>query len=241
MSPSRSSTCGWSRWAMRRSALSGSPCDPVETIDELLVGPVVELARRDEQAVRAPCDVLSERADVDVLAHRAADEADLAPERGRGVDDLLHAVDVRGEARDDDAALAAPEDARRAAGPTIVSLGEKPGRSAFVESPHSSSTPLAAELGQPAHVGGRAVDRRLVELVVAGDEHRPDVAGRGDRARVRDRVRHVDELDVERARPRCARPGCTSTTSTSWSLCSSSLERAIAIVSGPPKTGMSAP
>ncbi len=30
VSPSRSSTGGWSRWAMRRSALSGSPCDPVE-------------------------------------------------------------------------------------------------------------------------------------------------------------------------------------------------------------------
>ena len=51
-----------------------------------------------------------------------------------------------------------------------------PGRSAFVESPHSSSTPVAAELGQARHVGRRAADRRLVELVVAGEEDRAELA-----------------------------------------------------------------
>ena len=35
---------------------------------------------------------------------------------------------------------------------------------------------LAAELGQPRHVGGRAADRRLVELVVAGEEDRAELA-----------------------------------------------------------------
>ena len=57
-------------------------------------------------------------------------------------------------------------------GPATDSLGEKPGRSALVESPQSSSRPSRAQLGQAADVGRLAVDRRLVELVVAGDEHR---------------------------------------------------------------------
>ena len=39
----------------------------------------------------------------DVLQHRTADERDLAPVRDRGLRDLLHAVQVRREARDDEA------------------------------------------------------------------------------------------------------------------------------------------
>ena len=59
-------------------------------------------------------------------------------------------------------------------GPTSDSEPDTPGRSAFVESPQSSSRPLAPHLRQPRHVGGSAADRRLVELVVAGEEHRPE-------------------------------------------------------------------
>ena len=40
---------------------------------------------------------------------------------------------------DDDAPLAAAGRSPASLGPTIASLGEKPGRSALVESPHSSS------------------------------------------------------------------------------------------------------
>src|ERR1044072_3708331 len=55
-------------------------------------------------------DVPERAADVRVLAHRAPDEADLAPERRGGVDALLHAADGGGERRHDDAPLAAAED-----------------------------------------------------------------------------------------------------------------------------------
>ena len=58
---------------------------------------------------------------------------------------------------------------------------------------------VAPELGQARHVGRRAVDRRLVELVVAGDEHRAELGAQRDRARVGDRVGHVHELEPERA------------------------------------------
>ena len=93
--------------------------------------------------------------------------------------------------------------------------------------------PLAAHLGQPRHVGRRAADRRLVELVVAGEEHGPERAGERDAAGVRDRVREVDALERERAGLHRSPIGSTSRL-TSRSLCSSSLERAIATVSWPP-------
>ncbi len=48
---------------------------------------------------------------------------------------------------------------RSRCGPTIDSLSLMPGRSTFVESPSRQQQALAAELGQAAHVGGRA-DRR---------------------------------------------------------------------------------
>ena len=59
---------------------------------------------------------------------------------------------------------------------------------------------VAAELGEPGDVRGRAADRRLVELVVAGEQHGPELAAQDHAAHVGDRVREVDELDLERAR-----------------------------------------
>ena len=122
----------------------------------------------------------------------------LRPERRGGVDHLLDAVDVRGEAGDDDPALGAGEHllevrsdvalGGREAGPVGV------GRVA-AQQQHA----LAAELGQARDVGRRAVDRGLVELVVAGDEHRAELGAQRDRARVGDRVGHVDELERERS------------------------------------------
>jgi hypothetical protein len=106
-------------------------------------------------------------------------------------------VDVRRERRDHDAALRTAEDllqpradagfARREAGAVGV-------RRVAAEAEHA----LAAELREPRDVGRDPIHRRLVELVVAGHEHRPELGARGDRDAVGDRVRHVDELDVER-------------------------------------------
>ena len=161
-------------WAIRRSADSGSPWEPVEITTTLWSGQSSTSLGLDQHPV-GDLDVAERAADVDVLAHRAADQRDLAPERGGGVDDLLHAVDVGREARDDDPALGAREHLLAGAGRRRARTGEKPGRSALVESPHSSSTPVAPELGQPRDVGGQPVDRGLVELVVAGEQHRPEL------------------------------------------------------------------
>ena len=52
-------------------------------------------------------DVAEVARDVEVLAHRAADDADLAADLDGDVDRLLHPVDVRGERGDEDAARCA--------------------------------------------------------------------------------------------------------------------------------------
>src|SRR6185312_3964612 len=71
---------------------------------------------------------------------------------------------------------------------TSVSEGERPSRTALVESPTSASTPAS-------FVGRQADDRRRIDLPVAGMQHD---AGRGvdrQRMRFRNRMRDRDELD----------------------------------------------
>ena len=91
----------------------------------------------------------------------------------------------------------------RIAAPTVDSDGVNPGRSAFVESESSSRTPPSrrGDLAEQREVGAAAVDRREVELEVAGVHDR--AGGREERGReaVRHRVRDRDELAVERADP----------------------------------------
>src|ERR1019366_6161874 len=72
-------------------------------------GEVADLPGPHEQAV-GDLDVSEVAPDADVLAHRASHQRNLAPECVGGVDDLLDAMDVGGEAGDDDPPLAAGED-----------------------------------------------------------------------------------------------------------------------------------
>ena len=90
-----------------------------------------------------------------------------------------------------------------------------------------------ADLREPADVGALAVDRRVVELVVA----RVDAAAarrlEHDRGRIRDRVRHADELDAGTGRARTgSSPGASSRSSAARrSPCSSSFDLTSASVS----------
>ena len=160
-------------------------------------GPLVDLARRQQHPLR-DVDVPERAADVDVLAHRAPDERDLAVRGRGGVHDLLDAVDVRREAGDDDPALAAAEHAVQVRADDRLRLADARAvhvRGVAAQQQHA----LAAELGQARHVRGRAADRRLVELVVAREEHGAQRRLERDAGRVRDRVGEVDALDLERA------------------------------------------
>ena len=167
--------------------------------DDAVVGPVVELARRDQRPLRH--DDVTERApDVDVLAHRAADQARpcaRAPRRRRrpaargGCSTRSDVVTIRPWQR---------ANTRSRFGPTTLSDDRRPGPVRVRRVAAQQQHPVAPQLGEPRHVGRRAADRRLVELVVAGEQDGPELAAQDHPDHVRDRVRQVDELDLERAR-----------------------------------------
>ena len=134
--------------------------------------------------------------DPDVLTHRASHQRDLAVERVRGVDDLLDTVDVGGEARHHDPTLTAREDLLEVRADDRLRRGEAGTvdvRRVAAQQEHA----LAAEFGQTRYICRRTVDGRLVELVVAGDQHRAELGAECDRAAVGDRVRHMHHLKRE--------------------------------------------
>ena len=88
---------------------------------------------------------------------------------------------------------------------TVLSEAVEPGASALVESPSKREDALLAEPGEGVHVGDAAVDRRVVEAVVAGEHHGAEVGAEHDRERVGDAVAGGDEGEVERARGWSAR------------------------------------
>jgi hypothetical protein len=164
--------------------------------EHLVVAVLLEVGRLDQRPL-GHVDVAQVPRDVDVLAHRAADDANLAPGLHGDVHRLLHPVDVRRERRDENPAGADRDDlaerlADDALGQCVAGLlGVRGVAEQEVDA-------LAADLRQAPHVGAQAVHGRVVELVVAGHH---DAAARGlehDRDRVGDRVRHAHELQPER-------------------------------------------
>jgi hypothetical protein len=155
-----------------------------------------------DQGLLGNLDVAEVARDVEVLAHRAADDADLAPDLHGDIDRLLHPVNVRREAGDEDAATALRDDLPEGLPHEPFRAGHA--RSLRVRRVREEEVDSAVpELGERPHVGLEAVHGRVVELPVGGDQHaaRRRLEHRGDG--VGDRVRHADELDVERsdARP----------------------------------------
>ena len=65
---------------------------------------------------------------------------------------------------------------RSRCGPTIDSLTDDARPVGVRRVAAQQQHAVAAELGQPRHVGRRAADRRLVELVVAGEQDRAELA-----------------------------------------------------------------
>ena len=142
----------------------------------------------------------------DVLRHRPTEERDPATGVDRRDRDLLHAVQVRREARDDHPPVGVvAQDADRITGPTVVSDGVNPGRSALVESDRSSWTPSRPISPRRPRSVVRPSTGREVELEVARVQDRARRRPVGHGERVRHRVRDRDELAVERADRRSAR------------------------------------
>ena len=117
---------------------------------------------------------------------------------GGSVDHLLDPMHVGGERGDDDPATAAGEQVEQ--GGTDARLRRRdPGPVGVGRVAAQAEDALPPQLGEARDVGRPAVHRSLVELVVAGDQQRAQLGAQDDRAGVRNRVRHVDQLELERA------------------------------------------
>ena len=109
---------------------------------------------------------------------------DLAPVRDRDLGRLLHAVDVRGERRDEDPPRAQRDQLAERLADEPLRAGH-PGPLGVRRVAEQEVDAAVADLGEPADVGLQAVDRRVVELPVARVEHAP--GGRLDHDRDRSR------------------------------------------------------
>ena len=182
---------------MRLSTAIGSPCEPGRHVDDLVVGQVARLLVVDEDAL-GHVEVAEVLGDAHVAHHAAAEERDPPAVGGRGIQHLLHAVDVAGEARDDDPA-------RRLADHLVehradVALERRePGDVGVRGVDEEQVDALLAEPGERAQVGDAAVERQLVHLEVAGGQHEAGGGADRDGERIGDRVVDRDELEVERA------------------------------------------
>ena len=75
--------------------------------------------------------------------------------------------------------------------------GGRPGRLDVRRIAEKGKDALLAELGERVDVGDAAVDRRVVEAVVAGEHHGAELGAEHDGERVGDAVAGGDEGDVE--------------------------------------------
>ena len=168
--------------------------------DELVGRDVVDLVLGHDprRVVRQVAEV---GRDPEVLLHRAADDGDLAVERGGRIEDLLDAGDVAGEGRHDHPAVERLHDLaeRLADGPFGRRVARVLGPGGVGQ---EADDALLAELGEDREVRQLAVDRRVVELEVAGVDDDADRRPEGDPHRVGDRV-----TDPERRRRRTGRSG----------------------------------
>ena len=165
--------------------------------DDLLVGKVVEDLDVDDEP-GGHLQVAEVTGDAHVPDHRAADEGDLAAAFVGGVEHLLDAVDVAGEARHDDPLLGPGEGLPQHL--RDVALGRDEAGDLGVGGVRQEQVDaLLAEPREGRQVGEAAVERELVHLEVAGGDDHARRGADGDGQRVRDGVVDGDELAVERA------------------------------------------
>ena len=153
---------------------------------------------RPDHRVLGHVDVTEVARDVDVLAQRTPDDRDLAIHLHRHVDRLLHAVDVRGEGRDQHAAGARRDDLAERLADDPFGLGHtgllRVG--GIAEQEVDAAVP---DLGQLADVGLDPVHRRVVDLVVPRVDDSSRFRLDHQRNRVGNRMGHADSFHAERA------------------------------------------
>ena len=165
--------------------------------DHLLHAVVVDLVDVDDRALRRR-DVAELQRDVDDVDHAAAEHGDVALVADGCVDDLLDAVDVRRERRDDDAAARIVESAVKCR--TDRALRRRMALALRIRRiRHEHEDTAVAEVGEAAEVRHLAVNRRVVELEVARVHDHADRRLDGESDGIRNRVVDADEADAEAA------------------------------------------
>jgi hypothetical protein len=158
-----------------------------------------QLGRADvDDVVHVDLQVPQLAGDPHVAHHGSADERHAAAEGNRGVDDLLHAIDIGCEAGDDD--------------PTLRPADQPMQRRAYFafRRPYTgdfrigrvAQEQIDAGVSEPRHprqVGGIVVERQLVEFDVAGVQHGARAGVDRDRQTARNRVVDVEVLTLENA------------------------------------------
>ncbi len=132
--------------------------------------------------------------DLRLLDHPSPDERQLPAELRREVRQELHPVDARGERGDDQPSLGAREQLLERGDDTVFrsrEAGPLDVRAVGQQRQHA----VRAQFGEPMKVEVLAVERRLVDLEIARVDHRPHRRSDRHRERIRDAVRHPDELD----------------------------------------------
>ena len=167
--------------------------------DQHLAGLVLVELDRADQGILRHVDVAEVARDVQVLAHRAPDHADLAADVDGNVDCLLHAVDVGGERGDEDPPLPLRDDlTERLADETLRAGHPRPLGVGRVREQEIDAA--VAELGEAAYIRTEAVHRRVIELPVARVQDASGLGLQHDGDRVGNRVRHPHEFRPERAK-----------------------------------------
>ncbi len=164
---------------------------------------IVEIGGPNELVV-VDLDVAEVPRHVQVAPHRSSHHGDAPAAIDRDVDRLLHPVDVRREARDENAALSRGDDLAECLADDTFGAGE-PGTLRVRRVGAEKIDAAVPELGQLPDVGSQPVDGRVVELPVAGVEDAARLRLDRDADGVRHRVGHAHELEPERSQlERCA-------------------------------------
>ena len=159
---------------------------------------LVQLIHADEGALRDVhiAQLLSHGGIVD---HAAAAEGHLAAILHGEVDDLLDAVDVGREGRNDDALVLRPGKQAADTGGHLLLGGGEAGTLRVGGVAQQSQHTLLAVLRQSSKVGGAAGQRGVVDLEVAGLDDGASRAVDGKGHRIRDGVVHMDGLNGKAA------------------------------------------
>ena len=187
---------GWSRLAMRESADSGSPCEPVEIMQTCLSGS----ASISRASTTRPGGTRSRPRSRATAMLRTIERPTNATVRSWACA-ASSTCCTRWTWLAKQATMTRRSEVRNTSSSTGAisrSLVTNPGTSALVESDSSRSIALAPEPGEAAEVGDATVERELIHLEVAGVQDVPAAVRIATRQRIRNRVVDGEELAVER-------------------------------------------